>query len=84
MGRGDLAHLAVSGACFAVRATPRAAQARVSLTPEGLRIAVTEPAENGKANAAVTEALARALGVARTRLTLLRGATARDKLFRLD
>jgi uncharacterized protein len=27
--------------------------------------------------------LAKALGVAKTRLTLLRGATARDKVFRL-
>jgi len=32
----------------------------------------------------VVEVLAKAMGVAKTRLTLLRGTTARDKLFRFD
>ena len=40
--------------------------------------------EDGKANAAVVKLLAKALGVAKSRLVLLRGATSRDKLFRLD
>jgi uncharacterized protein YggU (UPF0235/DUF167 family) len=46
-------------------------------------VRVTVPPEDGKANAAVRELLARALGVAKTRLVLLRGASARDKVFRL-
>ena len=37
----------------------------------------------GKANRAVAELLARALGVAKSRLELVRGQTARDKVFRL-
>ena len=37
-----------------------------------------------KATEAARAALAKALGVAKTRLTLMRGATSRDKLFRLD
>ena len=45
---------------------------------------VTETPEAGKATEAARAALAKALGVAKTRLTLLRGATSRDKLFRLD
>jgi hypothetical protein len=45
---------------------------------------VTVVPEDGKATAAVVKLLAKALGVAKTRLTLLRGETSRDKLFRLD
>jgi len=45
---------------------------------------VTVVPEGGKATAAVVTLLAKALGVAKSRLTLLRGATGRDKVFRLD
>jgi uncharacterized protein YggU (UPF0235/DUF167 family) len=83
-GPPDLSHLARPGAEFAVRATPGARHPRLAETPRGLDVAVTEPPEDGRANAAVRDALAAALGVAKTRLTLVRGATSRDKLFRLD
>lgn len=79
----DLSALARPGARLAVRATPRAR--RNSVEPgDPLRIHTTAPPEDGRANAAVRELLARALGVAPGRLTLLRGAGARDKLFQLD
>ena len=79
----DLTHLAVPGTEIAVRVTPRAG--REAIEPgDPLRIRVTAPPEDGKANDSVRRLLARALGVAPTRLTLIRGATARDKLFRLD
>ncbi|MCC5969679.1 MAG: DUF167 domain-containing protein [Pararhodobacter sp.] len=82
-GLPDLSALAVPGARIAVRATPRAR--RNALEPGNpIRIHVTDPPEDGRANAAVRAILARALGVAPTRLTLLRGAAARDKLFQLD
>ncbi len=84
MKKGDHAALALSGAEFAVRVTPRAKQPGIALTDGQWRSSVTAAPEDGKANAAVTEALAHALGVAKTRLTLLRGATSRDKLFRLE
>ena len=45
---------------------------------------MTTVPEDGKANGAVVKLLAKALGVARTRLVLERGAGARDKLFRID
>ncbi len=80
----DLSRRAVPGAEFAVRATPGARRAGITEDGDTIRISVTEPAENGRANAAVREALASALGVAKTRLTLVRGGTSRDKLFRLD
>ena len=79
----DLSALAQPGARLAVRATPRAR--RNSVEPgDPLRIHTTAPPEDGRANAAVRALLAQALGVAPSRLTLLRGASARDKLFQLD
>ncbi|MEH6773346.1 MAG: DUF167 domain-containing protein [Cereibacter changlensis] len=80
----DLSSLAQPGAMLAVRVTPRASRDRVVLEEGQIRIHVTCVPEDGKANKAVVALLAKALGVAKTRLTLLRGATSRDKLFRLD
>ncbi|MDR7125682.1 DUF167 domain-containing protein [Pseudotabrizicola sp. 4114] len=84
MAKGEWEDLAVPGAAFRVRATPRARQPGLTHDAGLFRISVTAPADEGRANAAVAEALARALGVAKTRLTLVRGATSRDKTFRLD
>ena len=80
----DLSHLALPGTTLAVRVTPNARRAGVELAKDQIRVAVTETPEAGKATEAARVALAKALGVAKTRLTLLRGATSRDKLFRLD
>jgi uncharacterized protein YggU (UPF0235/DUF167 family) len=80
----DLSHLARSGATLAIRVTPNARRAGMELVDGQIRIAVTETPEAGKATEAARAALAKALGVAKTRLTLVRGAAARDKLFRLD
>ena len=80
----ELSHLAQPGAVIAVRVTPRASRNAVTLEGEAIRVMVTTVPESGKANAAVIKLLAKALGVAKSRLELLRGATARDKLFRLD
>ena len=80
----DLTHLAQPGATLAVRVTPNARRAGLELAEGVIRIAVTEVPEGGKATEAARVALARALGVAKSRLTLVRGATSRDKLFRLD
>ncbi|MDT8854638.1 DUF167 domain-containing protein [Paracoccaceae bacterium Fryx2] len=84
MSAAPLSHLAVTGARIAVRVTPRAS--RNAVVEEGgvIRVYVTCVPEDGKATRAVAELLAKAMGVAKTRLTLLHGAAARDKLFRLD
>ena len=84
MRKGEQAALAVSGAEFAVRVTPRARVASCVLEGGVWRIAVGAPPEDGRANAAVAEVLAHALGVAKGRLVLVRGATSRDKRFRLE
>ncbi|QFQ87983.1 DUF167 domain-containing protein [Paracoccus kondratievae] len=80
----DLSHLAQPGTQIAVRVTPRASRNAVILDGEAIRITVTTVPEDGKANAAVVKLLAKALGVAKSRLVLVRGATGRDKIFRLD
>ncbi|MFD2440082.1 MULTISPECIES: DUF167 domain-containing protein [Paracoccus] len=80
----DLSHLAQPGTQIAVRVTPRASRNAVILDGETIRVTVTTVPEDGKANAAVVKLLAKALGVAKSRLVLVRGATGRDKIFRLD
>lgn len=79
----DLTHLAQDGAQIAVRVTPRASRNAIALRDGRIRISVTTVPEGGKATAAAQKLLARALGVAPSRLELLRGAATRDKVFRL-
>ena len=83
MARGELAHLAEPGAEIAVRVTPRASRNAVEHGSTGVRVYVTTVPEGGKATAAVQKLLARALGVPKTRLRLIRGETSRDKVFRI-
>ncbi|MGA1613846.1 MAG: DUF167 domain-containing protein, partial [Lutimaribacter sp.] len=66
----------------ALRVTPKASRERLLWQEGQLRAYVTAPPEDGKANEAVRKLLARAMGVAKTQLVLIRGATARDKVFR--
>ena len=80
---GALRALADSEGRLALRATPGA---RVeSLTIEdGLLIAkVRAKPQDGEATMAVIALLAQSLGCAPSHITLLRGATSREKLFRL-
>ncbi|MDF1618973.1 DUF167 domain-containing protein [Pseudothioclava nitratireducens] len=80
----SLAHLAQPGAEIAIRVTPKASRNRITEAEDGLRAYVTVVPEDGKANAAVQKLLAKELGVAKSRLTLIRGQTSRDKVFRID
>ena len=48
-----------------------------------IRVYVTTVPEDGKANAAVTKLLAKALGLPKSALLLIRGQTGRDKTFRI-
>jgi uncharacterized protein len=72
---------------FVVRVIPRASRNLVkrqeALDGQPLfRVYVTTVAEDGKANAAVLERLADALGVAKSRLEIVRGHTSRLKVIR--
>ena len=79
----DLSHLAVEGAEVAVRVTPKASRDRILFEADTIRVYVTTVPEDGKANKAVVKLLSKALGVPKTRLDLIRGATSRDKMFRI-
>ncbi|WP_114375399.1 DUF167 family protein [Elioraea thermophila] len=74
---------------FPVRVSPRARKAGVlgrTVKPDGsvaLRVAVTEPPEEGRANAALCALLADAFGVPSAACRVVRGASARDKLVRI-
>ena len=79
----DLSHLAIEGAEIAVRVTPKASRDRILVEDDTIRVYVTTVPEDGKANKAVVKLLSKALGVPKTRLDLIRGATSRDKVFRI-
>ena len=79
----DLSHLAVEGAEIAVRVTPKASRDRILVEDDAIRVYVTTVPEDGKANKAVVKLLSKALGVPKTRIDLIRGATLRDKVFRI-
>jgi uncharacterized protein (TIGR00251 family) len=77
-----------AGLLVAVKVQPNARRAAVgglaaSEDGERLRIAVTSPPEDGKATIAAAQALARALDVATSAVTLVRGATSRQKTFQV-
>ena len=80
----DLSHLGVSGTEVPVRVTPKASRNVIKVEGDQIRVYVTVVPEGGKANAAVQKRLAKALGVAKSRLTLIRGQASRDKVFRVD
>lgn len=81
----DLSMLVQAGAILAVRVTPNARRPGIERLEDGrILIRVSEPPEAGRATEAARASLAKALGIARTRLSLIRGVTSREKLFRLD
>jgi uncharacterized protein (TIGR00251 family) len=49
-----------------------------------LQVRVTAPPEGGKANEAVRETLAEALGIARSRIAIVRGAASRQKVVQIE
>ena len=68
---------------IALRVTPGARVEGMVIEDGRLQIKVRAKPEDGKANAAVLALLARALGLAPSRIALLRGTTGRDKLVRI-
>ncbi|MBY6165364.1 DUF167 domain-containing protein [Pseudooceanicola nitratireducens] len=79
----DLTGLAQSGAEIAVRVTPKAARDRIVVEEGAIRVYTTTVPEGGKANKSVIALLAKAMGVPKSALTLVRGGTSRDKVFAL-
>lgn len=69
---------------LALRVTPGARVEAVEIAGGKLQVKTRAKPEDGKANEAVMELLADALGVATSRLRLLRGATSREKLVQIS
>ena len=76
--------LADSEGRLALRVTPGARSESIETGDGVLLVKVRTKPEDGKANDAVLELLAKALGLATSRLRMLRGATGRDKLVQLS
>ena len=68
-----------------VRVQPRAGRNAVEVDASGrVKVYVTAPPEGGKANAAVVELVAEKLGVAKSRVSIVRGQTLRNKVLRVE
>lgn len=79
----------VEGATFAVRVSPRASRTGVvRFVGEGadavLKIALTAPPIEGKANAALIAYLSDVLGVARSQVEVIAGSQSRNKVVRVS
>lgn len=69
-----------TGCRFAVRVTPKARKQALGGTHDGaLKIAVTAPPEDGKANAAVIQAIAKWLRISKSRVDITAGQASRIK-----
>lgn len=68
---------------LALRATPGARSEGIEIADGRVLVKVRVKPQDGAANDAVLDLLGQALGVATSRLRLLRGATSREKLVQL-
>ena len=72
------------GASFAVRVQPRAKKnAVIGVLGDALKVALSSPPVDGRANEACIEFLSRLLGVARSCVTIAAGETSRNKVIRV-
>ncbi len=68
-----------------VRVQPKASQNQVLGYDEGtLRLRVTAPPIDGKANASVIALLAKTLGVSKSKLQIVHGQSSRNKMVAVD
>jgi uncharacterized protein len=73
------------GATFTVRVQPRARRNAVAgVLGEALKLSLTAPPVEGRANQACIDFLAELLGVPRSSVTIAAGETSRNKLIRVS
>jgi uncharacterized protein len=82
MTRSYRFHDGKTGAAVTVHVTPRAKRSEmVEISPEGtLRIRLTAPPVEGKANKELIKLLAQILDIPQSRIEIVAGETGRDKL----
>lgn len=74
-----------AGVSFPLKVQPRARRNAVAgLVGEALKVQVTAPPEDGRANEAVIELLAETLGVKRRQVEIITGMTSREKVVRVS
>jgi uncharacterized protein (TIGR00251 family) len=77
-------HETAQGVTFAVKVQPRARRnAIVGELGDALKVALTAPPVDGKANEACIEFFADALNLARSSITIAAGQTSRNKVIRV-
>ncbi len=69
---------------FSVRVTPHAKQNKVVDAGGVLRVYTTVAPENGRANSAVIELLSDYFDIPKSRINIIKGLTARDKVVTID
>ena len=69
---------------LAVRVTPGARSEGIAIEDGSVLVKVRARPTDGEANDAVGRLVAKALGIAPSRVALLRGATSREKLLRIE
>lgn len=85
--RRTAAALRADGDAVVVRIAARPGASRsavVGLAGDAVKVSIAAPPEKGKANDELVRLLAKALGLRRPQVTLVKGETARDKLVRVE
>jgi uncharacterized protein len=78
-------HEASDGASFAIRVHPRAKKSAITgELGEALKLSLTAPPLDGKANEACIEFFAKLLKVPRSSVTIASGQTSRNKVIRVN
>lgn len=70
---------------LSVRVTPRSSQNKIQVQGDGaIRVWVTASPTDGQANAAVCALFAETLGLAKTKVVVIKGHAGRDKTLHID
>ena len=68
-----------------MRLQPRASSSRITGEKDGvIQIRVTAPPVDGEANAALEKLVAKKLGIAKSKVKVVKGETSREKLLEID
>lgn len=79
----DLRALANEAGRLPVRVTPNAKADAIVIDEGQVKVRVTVVPEDGKANKAVIALIAKALGVSKSSISIVRGETSREKLLQI-
>ena len=72
-------------ALIRVRLQPRASSSRITGEKDGvIQVRVTAPPVDGEANAALEKLVAKKLGIAKSKVEVVKGETSREKLLEID